>query len=204
VSLEGRIVEKRIPIVRMECPTCIPVLEKEVWKLDGVEEVRGNFMSKTLKVIYDPERVELYEIEAAVERLGYRIAYKKYPSVIDRLKGFFQKEEQESVESLLDADFSGKVLHSSRLVAVLFSSTSCPTCRIFMRQYLELAKKIEGGADLYEMDIAETETWRKYDILTIPTVIVFNAGEIKDRLTGLPKTEEIEEALQLTTSSGNR
>ena len=54
------------------------------------------------------------------------------------------------------------------------------------------------------MDIAKTETWRKYDILTIPTVVVFNAGEIKDRLTGLPKTEEMEEALQLTTNSGNR
>jgi len=192
----GRLVEKRIPIIRMECPTCIPVLEKEVGKLDGVEEVRGNYMSKTLKVIYDPGRVELPEIEAAIERLGYRITYKKYPNIIDRLKGLFLKEEQEGVESLSDADFSSKVLQDTRLVAVLFSSLSCPICRIFKRQYLELAKKVEGEAYLYEMDIAKTETWRKYDILTIPTVIVFNAGQIKDRLIGLPKTEEIEKALR--------
>jgi len=196
MSSERRLLEKRIPIIRMECPTCIPVLEKEVRELEGVKEVRGNYMSKTLKVTYDPERVQLQEIEAAVERLGYRIAYKRYPGVIDRLKGLLRREEQGKVESLSDADFAGKVLHASRPVAVLFSSPECPTCRVFKRQYLELAEKAEGGADLYEMDIAETEIWRKYDVLTIPTVLVFRAGEVEDRLTGLPKTEEIEKALR--------
>jgi Cu+-exporting ATPase len=88
----SKLIVKTIPIIRMDCPTCIPVLEREIKKLEGVDNVRGNYMAKTLKVTYDPDRVQLTEIEAAIERVGYQIAYKKYTSVISRLKGIFQKE----------------------------------------------------------------------------------------------------------------
>ena len=85
-------VEKLIPITRMDCPTCIPVLEKEVLRLEGVEKARGNYMTKNLKVTFDPEKVQLSEIEAAIERVGYQIAYKRYPGVFDKLKNLFQKQ----------------------------------------------------------------------------------------------------------------
>ena len=73
--------QKLIPITRMDCPTCIPVLEKEVMKLEGVTEARGNYMTKNLRVTYNPENVQLSQIEAAIERVGYQISYKKYPGV---------------------------------------------------------------------------------------------------------------------------
>ena len=88
----SKLTVKTIPIIRMDCPTCIPVLEREIRQLEGVDNVRGNYMSKTLKVTYDPEMVQLTEIEAAIERVGYQIAYKKYPGVISRLRGIFQKK----------------------------------------------------------------------------------------------------------------
>ena len=64
---------KTIPLTRMDCPSCIPLLEREVTELDGVEAVQGNYMNKTLKVTYDPTRVQLDAIEAAIEQIGYRI-----------------------------------------------------------------------------------------------------------------------------------
>jgi len=179
----------------MDCPTCIPVLEREVKRIEGVDAVQGNYMKKSLKVTYDPNRVQLAEIEAAIERVGYRIAYKKYPGVISRLRGLLGGEKADEIVSLTDTDFPGKVLHASKPVAVLFSSQTCPTCRFFKRQFKEIAEKVEGKADLYEMDIASTETWRKYNILSIPTVLIFKNGQLSERFEALPKGEDIALAL---------
>lgn len=193
--MSERLIVKVIPITRMDCPTCIPVLEREVLRLEGVEGARGNYMAKNLRVTYDPERVQLAEIEAAIERVGYRISYKRYPGVLSRIRGLFEKEEGVRVESLSDRDFPGKVLHAPRVTAVMFSSPTCPTCRVFKPQFERLAESAEGRADLYEMDISSTETWRDYDVLSIPTVLVFKEGELAERFTALPRTEEISRAL---------
>jgi thioredoxin 1 len=193
--LSERLIVKVIPITRMDCPTCIPVLEREVLRLEGVEGARGNYMAKNLRVTYDPERVQLAEIEAAIERVGYRISYKRYPGVLSRIRGLFEKEEGVRVESLSDRDFPGKVLHAPRVTAVMFSSPTCPTCRVFKPQFERLAESAKGRADLYEMDISTTQTWRDYDVLSIPTVLVFKEGELAERFTALPRTEEISRAL---------
>ncbi len=190
------LVEKTIPITRMDCPTCIPVLEREVGRLEGVEGVRGNYMAKNLRVTYDPEKVQLAEIETAIERVGYHIAYKRYPGVFSKFKELFRREESKEAPSLTDADFPGKVLHAPKTVAVLFSSPTCPTCRVFKPRFREIAGRVGDKANLYEMDIVSTETWRKYDILSIPTVLVFRAGEVAERFTAIPDTEEIEKALR--------
>ncbi len=186
---------KTIPITRMDCPTCIPVLEKEVLKLKGVQEVRGNYMAKTLKVTYDPGSVQLAEIEAAIERVGYRIAYKRYPGPLERLKGLLQKKESSRITAITDREFPGKVLHSSKTAVVLFSSPTCPTCKVFKPRLEDLTERLGNRADFYEMDISTTETWRNYDILSIPTVIVFQAGEATEEFNAMPRTKDIETAL---------
>jgi thioredoxin 1 len=193
--MASSLTEKTIPITRMDCPTCIPVLEREVQRLEGVEGVRGNYMSKNLRVTYDPERVQLAEIETAIERVGYQIAYKKYPGVFSKLRELFRKVESERVPALTDLDFPGKVLHAPRKVAVLFSSPTCPTCKVFKPRFEELAERLGDEADFYEMNIVSTETWRKYDVLSIPTVLVFREGKVSERFTALPRAEDVEKAL---------
>ena len=186
---------KNVPITRMDCPTCIPVLEREVLRLDGVDAVKGNFMTKNLRVNYDPEKVQLTQIEAAIERVGYQISYKRYPSVFTRLRALLRNKKSESVPQLSDAEFPGKVIHASRNVAVLFTSPTCPTCKVFKPSFEELAKRGSDKALFYEMNIVSTETWRDYDVLSIPTVLLFKAGEVSGRFTALPQTEDIEAAL---------
>jgi hypothetical protein len=45
------------------------------------------------------------------------------------------------------------------------------------------------------MDIEATETWRDYDILSIPQVIMFRVGKVFERFTAMPVAAEIEGAL---------
>jgi thiol-disulfide isomerase/thioredoxin/copper chaperone CopZ len=186
--------QKLIPITRMDCPTCIPVLEKEVMKLEGVTEARGNYMTKNLRVTYNPENVQLSQIEAAIERVGYQISYKKYPGVFDRLKNLFKSSESSKVPQITDEKFNEKVMQSSKNVAVLFTSPTCPTCRVFKPRFEKLAEK-NVDADFYEMDIVSTETWRDYDVMSLPTVLVFKAGKLSERFTALPREDEIEKAV---------
>jgi thioredoxin 1 len=192
---ERHIVVKVIPILRMDCPTCILVLENEVKRLKGVEDVRGNYMAKTLRVAYDPNVVQLADIERAIEHVGYQVAYKKYPGVVSRIRGLLQRERQAAMRSISDAEFPGKVLHASKPVAVLFSSPTCPTCRVLKPIYEKAAEDIGDKAELYEMDITSTDTWRRYDIMSTPTILIFREGKVKDRLTSLPEPQDIEGAL---------
>jgi len=97
--------------------------------------------------------------------------------------------------ALTDADFSAKVLDASRPVAVLFSSPTCSPCRVFKRQFSEIAERVRDKADLYKMDITATETWRKHEVLSIPTVLVFREGTLSARFDALPRGEEIARAL---------
>jgi cation transport ATPase len=186
---------KNIPITRMDCPTCIPLLEKEVKRVEGVVEARGNYMTKTLKVTYDSEKAKLKDVEEAIERVGYRIAYKKYPGVFNKLRGFLKREEAEGITPLSDADFHRKALQASGTVAVLFSSDACPTCKVFKQQLREFINKYKGDVVFYEMDISSSETWRKYDVLSIPTVVIFCDGKVSEKFPALPRIEDIEHRL---------
>ena len=96
---EKPLTTKLIPIAQMDCLTCVPILEKEILKLKGVKEARANYLTKTVKVVYDSNLVRLSEIESAIERVDYQIAYKKYPSVASKLKGLFRKEKTKLCES---------------------------------------------------------------------------------------------------------
>jgi len=195
MKTEKGLVTKIIPILRMDCPTCIPVLENEVKKLQGVKETRGNYIAKTLKVVYDPNAVQLSQIENAIEKTGYQIAYKKYPSVTSKLKRLLRREKPSRMQTISDADFPGKVLHASKPTAVLFSSPTCPTCQVFKPSYVEVAENLKEKADLFEMDISSSETWRSYDVVVVPTILVFRDGQVKARLASLPNKDEIEKAL---------
>jgi thioredoxin 1 len=170
-------------------------LEREVKRLEGVDKVQGNYMMKTLKVTYDPDRVQLDEIEDAIERIGYRIAYKKYPGVLSKLKGLVKREKADVIAPLTDVEFPGKVLHASRPVAVLFSSPTCPACHFFKGRFREIAENTKDKVDFYEMDIAATETWRTYDVLSVPTVLVFRDGALSQRFDALPREEDVASAL---------
>ena len=189
-------VVKEIPITRMDCPTCVVTLEKAVKRVNGVKDARGNYLKKTLKVTYDPAVAGLDAIEKAIEDVGYQISYKKYPSPISRLMGLFGRGESKAVTTISDADFPGKVLHANRPAAILFSSQTCPMCQVLKPKFRELAERKAGTVDFYEMDVAGTETWRDYDVMGLPTVIVFRGGKVAERFGAMLGVDELKDALE--------
>ncbi len=46
------------------------------------------------------------------------------------------------------------------------------------------------------MDISETETWKNYNVMGIPTVIIFRSGMPTKRFGALLRIDEIEKDLE--------
>ena len=55
--MAGEYRRKVIPVTRMDCPTCVATIETELVKLEGVMDVKVNFLMRKIVVDYDPEKV---------------------------------------------------------------------------------------------------------------------------------------------------
>jgi copper chaperone CopZ len=188
---------KRIPVMGMDCPTCASVIENEIKKLKGVKEVQTIYVMKIVKVTYDPNYTKLTDIEAAIERVGYQVAYKTYPSAASKIKNFFKKQKTAPVGTVTDMEFRSKVLHNSKPVAVLFYSPTCRPCQIAKEAFLQAAEQAGKDADFLEMDVTSTETWHTYEITVTPTTIIFIDGEPKTKLISIPEKQEIMDAVSM-------
>ena len=60
-------------IERMSCSACANRIERIVNKLDGVEKGAVNFAAETLALEYDESAVELGQVEAAIEKAGFKV-----------------------------------------------------------------------------------------------------------------------------------
>jgi thiol-disulfide isomerase/thioredoxin len=187
-------VTKEIAITRMDCPSCVVTLEKSVLNVTGVKKVQGNYLKKALKVTMD-DVTSLIAVEKAIEDVGYQVAYKKYPSPLSKLRGLFSRGDSTAITSITDSDFPGKVLKAEKPVAVLFSSEGCPSCHVLKPQIKTLAEKKAGNVDFFEMDVSHTETWKDYQVMGIPTVVVFRGGESAERFGAILNVGELEKAL---------
>ena len=53
------------------CPSCVTKIEKQVGRLDGVENVTVHFASGRVEVDHDATRTSVDELIAAVAKAGY-------------------------------------------------------------------------------------------------------------------------------------
>ncbi|HCD43042.1 MAG TPA: heavy metal translocating P-type ATPase, partial [Lachnoclostridium sp.] len=60
-----------IPIGGMTCAACAKRVEKAVGKLEGVISTSVNFATEKATITYDPQKVRMSAIRAAIEKAGY-------------------------------------------------------------------------------------------------------------------------------------
>lgn len=67
----GAMIRKTIPVLEMSCASCAASVESIVRAQPGVGEASVNYAANTLTVAFDPERITLPQIRAAVQAIGY-------------------------------------------------------------------------------------------------------------------------------------
>lgn len=90
-----------------------------------------------------------------------------------------------AVGTVTDTDFGTEVLDANEPVLVEFTATWCPPCRMIAPVLAEIAEERTGRLKVVALDVDENpETTRAYEVLSMPTLMVFRGGAPVRTLVG--------------------
>ncbi len=91
----------------------------------------------------------------------------------------------EDILTVSDATFDETVVGSDMPVVVDFWAEWCGPCKMIAPTLEEIASENRGKLSIAKLNVDDNpETARRFDVMSIPTLIVFQNGEAKKRLVG--------------------
>ncbi|HLD63412.1 MAG TPA: thioredoxin [Candidatus Peribacteraceae bacterium] len=95
-----------------------------------------------------------------------------------------------------DDQFEAKVLKSETLVLVDFWASWCGPCKSMEPIIDKIAAANEGKLKVMKMNVDESpETPMKYNIMSIPTFMIFKNGQIASQFVGVRPQEFVQKEI---------
>jgi thioredoxin 1 len=100
----------------------------------------------------------------------------------------------EDILNVTDASFEAEVLKSEIPVLVDFWAVWCGPCRMVAPSVESMAQEYQGKLKVVKVNVDENQAIpAQYGIMSIPTLLLFKAGELQETIVGaLPKGKIVE------------
>jgi len=112
------------------------------------------------------------------------------------MKGKEKKSLSGQVIHITDSNFNG-IVNENPLVLVDFFADWCMPCRMMALVVEELAKEYAGKVLVGKINVDENPaTAERFQVYSIPTLIILKAGEEVDRIVGFVPKGQVEARLK--------
>ena len=102
----------------------------------------------------------------------------------------------QAIVTLTGANFEAEVLKSKGLVLVDFSAPWCGPSKMMAPTIDKLTAAYKGRVKIGKLNLDENqEVGMKFQIQSIPTIIIFRDGKMVDTLTGMQSEDALKQKL---------
>lgn len=100
-----------------------------------------------------------------------------------------------SVKQISDATFNNEV--EAGIVLVDFWAPWCGPCKIIAPILDELSAEIGDAAKIVKINVDDNpESASKYNVMSIPTLLVFKDGQLVDQMVGVQPKEKLKAVIE--------
>lgn len=101
-----------------------------------------------------------------------------------------------SAADVTASEFDKLVLQSDIPVIVDFWAEWCVPCRMFAPVVDAIAEEYAGKLKVYKLNVdKEAQLAAKYNIMTIPTLMLFKGGEVVEQIPGAVSKDKVVEKI---------
>ncbi|MFC1624931.1 thioredoxin [Patescibacteria group bacterium] len=110
---------------------------------------------------------------------------------------YSEKHPKMALINISDSDFEEKVIKANLPVFVDFFAPWCAPCKMAEPVIEEMAKDHEGKVTFAKINVDENpQSSSKFDVMSIPTTLVFKDGKEVARQTGFSGRQTFEELIK--------
>lgn len=101
-----------------------------------------------------------------------------------------------SVVHATDQNFASEVLQATGPVLVDFSATWCGPCKKLEPVVDQIAAEYAGRIKVVKVDVDQSQaTAAKFAVMSVPTLIFFRDGQVRDQAIGLLSKQQLADRL---------